>query len=196
MSKGKNPVTHVKLSIKDIIFQDENPRYINDEDLQKLAEDIKKDESFLMQRPPLINDIGGDFYCYAGTQRIKAAKLNGYNEIYCFVEKDVPEKVQRERMLKDNLHRGKWDKDKLLDLDFELMELKDFGFEDIDLDFIKDEPEFPDEFEQEKNENPPKMSITFVDSKQLSDFEKLIKDEVLSKQKFESITYSVSEGEL
>mgnify|MGYP006124912791 FL=1 len=117
-------IDHIEIPIDKIILLDKNPRTVSEEEFQKLCDDIKNDPAFLIQRPPLINKVSGKYYCYAGTQRIKACKSLNYKKIKCFVEENVSSKVQDERMLKDNLHRGEWDFDKLLELDFELTELE------------------------------------------------------------------------
>ena len=134
-------VKHIEVSIEDIILLDKNPRIVSEEELQKLCGDIEKDPAFLLQRPPLINKVDGKYYCYAGTQRIKACKKLGKKSVKCFIEENVPEKLQDERMLKDNLHRGEWDFDKISELDFELSELESFGFEDFEIGLdIGEEP--------------------------------------------------------
>lgn len=190
-------IKHMEIPIDEIILLDENPRDISDIGLEKLQSDIKSDPDFLIQRPPLINykSLDGEdkFYCYAGTQRVKASKLNGAKRIMCFVEEDVSKKVQRERMLKDNLHRGEWNREKLLDLDFDELELKEIGFEDFDLNFFDEEPEYPDDLTAPKKDNPPTIKITFLSTKQMNKFEKKL-NEVL--EDFEDVTYSVSQGEI
>lgn len=186
-------IRHIELPIDIITLLEENPRDISDVDLEKLQNDIKKDPDFLIQRPPLINLTENEHRCYAGTQRVKASKLNGAKTITCFVEEDVPLKVQRERCLKDNLHRGQWDKEKLFDLGFENIELDIMGFGDIDLNFLEDEPEYPDDLTAPKKDNPPTIKITFLSTKQMNKFEKKL-NEVL--EDFEDVTYSVSQGEL
>lgn len=133
--------------------------------MNKLAKDIEEDPNFLYQRPPLINLIKGEYICYAGTQRIKAAQLNGNAEIYCLIEENVPKRIQNKRMLIDNLHRGKWDEDKLLDLDFDLLELKELGFKDFEISlFDNDDKEEPIDF-SDSIEMQYKVEIDCVDEK-------------------------------
>ena len=129
------PVELKELPIDKIIIVENNPRQISQEDLDSLCRDIEKDPSFLQQRPSLINFTDGKYYCYAGCQRIKAQKVLGRKTAPCFIEADVPIKVQEERMLKDNLHRGKWDYEILQTLDFDQIELADFGFEAFEIGF-------------------------------------------------------------
>lgn len=189
-------ITHTNISIDEIILLEENPRNITDFGLEKLCKDIKSDPNFLFQRPSLINLKGEKYYCYAGIQRIKAQKMLGYDTAVCFVEEDVPIELQRERMLKDNLHRGEWDEEKLLELDFEIPELLDIGFDEMDLNIFKeDDMPYPTELTAPKKDNPPTMRLTFTDSKQIQNFEKDLKI-ILEKEKYTSITYSISQGEI
>lgn len=146
-------IKYIQVPINKIILLEKNPRTVTEQELENLCNDIEKDPMFLEQRPPLINKVDGKFYCYAGTQRVKACTALKRESIKCFVEENVPEKVQDERMLKDNLHRGEWDFEKLMELDFEPMELESFGFEDIDIGLdVGEEPKVDPNIIQEKLE--------------------------------------------
>lgn len=90
-------IQHKEIPIDEIILLDENPREISDIDLQKLAKDIESDPAFLEQRPSLINYKDGKYYCYAGSQRVKAQKLLGRTTAICFIEENVPDNLQKER---------------------------------------------------------------------------------------------------
>lgn len=107
------------LPIHLIELPEENPRDIKPREFKKLCQDIKNVPHFLIQRPPLVNHIttDGRYICYAGNQRTKAAAECGYTELQVWVEENVPKKLQDDRMLKDNLHRGEWDLTKLLAFD-------------------------------------------------------------------------------
>lgn len=122
-----------KLPISSIELLDYNPREISKSDFDKLCNDIKKDPTFLTQRPPLINHVTSEnkYVCYAGNQRVKAAQSLGYNEIDVWIESDVPKSLQDDRMLKDNLHRGQWDFDKLSDFDIGFLQDVGFGIKDL-----------------------------------------------------------------
>lgn len=183
------------IAIDNIILLEENPRSISEEDLQKLANDIKSDPTYLSQRPPLVNYTDGKFICYAGTQRVKASKLNGETVIGCFVENDVPKKVQDKRMLVDNLHRGQWDESKLLDLDFDINEMKDFGFNDFEVSIFTEVKE-PTILTAEMKDAPPTMKLTFDSIKQMELFENDLKQIIEINADYRSITYSVSAGEI
>ena len=138
MAKKSAP-RFIKLPVDVIEFPDYNPREISKKDFNKLRKDIRNDPNFLIQRPPLINHITEEnrYVCYAGTQRSKAAIEENYKEIDVWVEDNVPRKLQDERMLKDNLHRGEWDLDKLSSFDASF--LLDVGFSSDSLNGMFDD---------------------------------------------------------
>lgn len=139
MQQEKSLLQFVELEIISIEFPDYNPRDISAKEFKKLQQDIKKDPLFLKQRPPLINHISEEnrFVCYAGTQRAKAAAANGEQKIWCWIETDVPREVQDQRMLKDNLHSGKWDWAKLKGFDINFLHNAGFRFDEMG-DLFKD----------------------------------------------------------
>lgn len=186
-----------ELPIETIQLLDKNPRTITEEDLDKLCEDMKNDPEFMYQRPPLINLVNGIHYCYAGNQRVKAARKLGCPKIPCFIQENVPEQLQDERMLKDNLHRGRWDEEKLLSLNIEPALMMDFGFQDFEISFMGDqEPAEPINLTAPLKAAPPTMKITFENIKQMEFFEgklKALKDDC---EQLATISYSVSQGEI
>lgn len=185
------------LPIESIILLEKNPRSISKSQLNKLAKDIKEDPNFLIQRPPLINFINGEYICYAGTQRIKAAQINNQTEIYCLIEENVSKKIQNKRMIIDNLHRGKWDEEKLLQFDFDIIELKDLGFKDFEVSLFDDIPEeMPLDLIAPKKDAPPTLKLTFESDKQMEYFENKLKTLLKDDLKLSTITYSVSQGEI
>lgn len=190
-----NKILHTIIQIKDIILLDENPRTISDREIDELCNDIKKDPNFLIQRPPLLNKVDGKLYCYAGTQRIKACKILNYKRIECFIEENIPKEVQIERMLKDNLHRGIWDNDKLLDLNLNIGELESIGFDLNEIGLDTDLFDIPTDLTSENKDNPPTMKITFTDGKQMERFEQSLLI-WLEENHYDNVTYSISQGEL
>jgi DNA modification methylase len=141
MPEKSKPVPELRLiPIADIELLENNPRKISKKDFKALCDDIKNDPNFLLQRPPLINNINhpmvdnyndGRFICYAGNQRVKAAKELGYTHLNCWVEKDVPKELQDARMLKDNLHRGIWDFEILKGFDASFLHQQGFAFGEL-----------------------------------------------------------------
>lgn len=148
------------IPIDDIILLEKNPRVISDEDLDKLCKDIESDPTFLIQRPPLLNRVDGKLYCYAGHQRIRACTKLGRTHVTCFIEDDVPEHVQDERMLKDNLHRGKWDQDKLLELDFGIDQLHEIGLTEFETSVYQGKDDLEEDDWPSKSTGTPKKPKT------------------------------------
>jgi hypothetical protein len=198
-----NPITmtqqvkFIEVPVADIQLLEKNPRIISDEEFEKLVEDIKSDPNFLMQRPPLLNLADGVYYCYAGTQRTRVAGAIGKDKIFCFVEENVPEHIQDERMLKDNLHRGQWDEQKLLELNIDLSIMSDFGFKDFEVSIFSNmDLEEPKDLTAPYKEAPPTMKVTFTDAKQMAYFEGQLKILIDTHDNLSTLTYSVSQGEI
>lgn len=126
-----------QVNIDEIQLLKDNPRDISEKDFKALCIDISNDPFFLIQRPPLLNKKGKKLICYAGTQRVKAARANGQKKISCWIEKDIPKQVQQERMLKDNLHRGEWNFEKLMEFDKDFLISAGFSLKDLQSNFGK-----------------------------------------------------------
>lgn len=104
-----------------------NPRFIKDESFRKLQQSIIKDPSFMELRPVLANRIEKGLFIYAGTQRWKACKDLGWTTIPCIIEENVGEDLIKSRMMKDNIHAGVFDFDKLAEFDGKLLDLLDIS---------------------------------------------------------------------
>lgn len=89
-----------------------NPRTIRDERFQNLCLSIQADPDFLWLRPVLAM---GDGTIYAGNMRFRAAQHLGMATIPAIVA-DIPEKLARERALRDNAQWGEWDDTLLADM--------------------------------------------------------------------------------
>src|SRR4051812_13036918 len=86
-----------------------NPRSIKDERFQNLCRSISDDPGLLWRRPVLAQ---ADGTIYAGNMRYRAAEHLGMTAIPAIVE-DVPDRLARERALKDNQQWGEWEPDEL-----------------------------------------------------------------------------------
>lgn len=205
MAKRNSKPEHRLISLNEIELLQDNPRFIYESEFKKLIADIKADPTFLFQRPPLLNQIGERLICYAGHQRIRAAIDLGYTEIHCFVEKDVPEHIQRERTIKDNTHRGRWDTD-MLSSHWDTTQLVDWGVSipgvtDFNIpteggivgsvsnvDEKKDLPPLPDLDETGTYEDAKCIKITFKSLEDAQAAESSIKELIES---FEGAVYSL-----
>jgi DNA modification methylase len=105
----------------------ENARRISKSRLKDLGTSIKDNPDLLENRPLLANKDGEVF---AGNQRLHAAKLIGLKKVPVVIM-DISIERQREIMLRDNIHNGEWDFEKLKFFNTDL--LLDVGFSDQDL---------------------------------------------------------------
>jgi DNA modification methylase len=86
-----------------------NPRSISDERFANLCRSIEADPELLWRRPILAQTDGT---VYAGNMRLRAAQHLGMTTIPAIVE-DVPDRLARERALRDNQQWGEWTEDDL-----------------------------------------------------------------------------------
>lgn len=89
-----------------------NPRTINDERFQNLVRSIQADPDFLWRRPILAT---ADGTIYAGNMRYRAAQHLGMTTVPAVIE-DIPERLAKERALRDNHQWGDWQDDGLAEL--------------------------------------------------------------------------------
>lgn len=101
-----------RMPIKDLHLWDKNPRTIKDKRFHALCKSMTYDPSFLELRPVLATKDGR---IYAGNMRYRAAKHLGWKDIPAIIT-DIPEKLARERAIKDNNEYGEWNNDELATL--------------------------------------------------------------------------------
>lgn len=101
-----------RMPIKDLHLWDKNPRTIKDKRFHALCKSMTDDPSFLELRPVLATKDGR---IYAGNMRYRAAKHLGWKDIPAIIT-DIPEKLARERAIKDNNEYGEWNNDELATL--------------------------------------------------------------------------------
>ena len=118
-----------------------NPRQISTKQYKDLKESIEK---FDLVDPIIINK---DFTVIGGHQRLKVCKDLKHTEIDCVVL-DLTKEEERELNIRLNKSGGEWDFDLLSN--FEIEELKDWGFKEIDLGLNIDKIDIE---EESKNDN-------------------------------------------
>jgi ParB-like chromosome segregation protein Spo0J len=128
-----------------------NPRQISTKQYKDLKESIKK---FDLVDPIIINK---DFTVIGGHQRLKVCKDLKHTEIDCVVL-DLTKEEERELNIRLNKSGGEFDLD-ILANEFEIEELKDWGFKEIDLGLNIDKIDIE---EESKNDNYI-ITITEVD---------------------------------
>lgn len=110
-----------------------NPRTIRDERFQNLCASIEADPEFLWRRPILAT---ADGTIYAGNMRYRAASHLKMSAVPAIVE-DVPEKLAKERALRDNAQWGDWNDDQLAEMVYQMAasgsDVKLLGIEEDEL---------------------------------------------------------------
>ena len=86
-----------------------NPRLIADARFENLCRSIETDPEFLWQRPILAT---ADGTIYGGNMRFRAVEALGWVEVPAVIE-DIPERLAKERALRDNGQWGEWSEDAL-----------------------------------------------------------------------------------
>lgn len=156
----------IKLPVSKLTFLEDNPRKISEDNLKKLIRDLNKDPKFLEKRPLLVNRINGKNIVYAGNMRLRAARQDGWTEIWCDIDENLDLNVMRERVLRDNVEYGENDHEILNDKWADLvlnMDLPELVLESVDLS----EPETEeDDFEPPKE---PKYKVEMGDVFQLGE---------------------------
>ena len=126
----------MKVSIKDIKPNPNNPRLVKDDKFKKLVQSIKDFPQMLDIRPIVVNK---DMIVLGGNMRLKACKEAGLSEIPIIKAEDLTEEQQREFIIKDNVGYGEWDWNILKD-EWDLEKLDEWGL-DIDKKEKEDEGE-------------------------------------------------------
>ena len=132
----------VQRDIDSLIFAEYNPRQLTKEQYKHLKDSIDRfglvDPIIVNSNPTRKNIIVG------GHQRVKVAKDMNIKEVPV-LEVDLTYDRERELNVRLNANTGEWDTDILANM-FDIDELQDWGFDDIDLkiDDVKlDEEEKP-----------------------------------------------------
>lgn len=114
----------MRLAINKIKENPENPRYIRDEQFNKLVKSIKEFPEMLSVRKLVVNK---DYVVLGGNMRLKALKEAGIKEVDVEVVEWTKEK-EREFIVKDNLAYGSWDWETLAN-EWEVEDLHDWGLD-------------------------------------------------------------------
>ena len=177
----------IQRDIDSLIFAEYNPRQLTKDQHQHLKDSIQR---FGLVDPILVNkhkdrkDI-----IIGGHQRVRVAKDLDIDKVPC-IELSLPYEKERELNVRLNANTGEWDTDVLANM-FDIDELQDWGFDDINLDLLK-EPEL-DELIGDDKDKPPKIMITF---KTFEHQEEAIEDIKFILEKYEGSYYSLSGGEI
>jgi hypothetical protein len=105
--------------IEDLKKLDNNPRYITDDQLQKLKESIEWNPDYFEARPIILSDRTDDLVIIAGNQRYEACVQLGLTEVPTFLISNLTEEREKEITIRDNVNNGQWDEEllKVWDID-------------------------------------------------------------------------------
>lgn len=101
------------IPVEELKLNEENPRYIYDEDYRELIKSIQ-DAFWMMDIRPVIYDENK--IVLAGNQRLKVCRELGHETIPAMCADDLTDEEKREFILKDNMTFGEWDWDILANL--------------------------------------------------------------------------------
>lgn len=101
---------NMKLLIKEIKPNPDNPRYIRDEQYKKLVQSIKDFPEMLEKRPIVIDENN---MVLGGNMRLKACQDAGLVEVPVSIAENWSEEKKKEFIIKDNIGYGEWDWEKL-----------------------------------------------------------------------------------
>ena len=136
----------MKVSIKDIKPNPNNPRLVKDDKFKKLVQSIKDFPQMLDIRPIVVNK---DMIVLGGNMRLKACKEAGLTEIPIIKAEDLTEEQQREFIIKDNVGYGEWDWE-LIANEWDTQKLNEWGldipdFKAEEIEAAEDDYEIPEE---------------------------------------------------
>jgi len=136
----------MKVSIKDIKPNPNNPRLVKDDKFKKLVQSIKDFPQMLDIRPIVVNK---DMIVLGGNMRLKACKEAGLTEIPIIKAEDLTEEQQREFIIKDNVGYGEWDWE-LITNEWDTQKLNEWGldipdFKADEIEAVEDDYEIPEE---------------------------------------------------
>lgn len=144
----------MRIKISELTLLKNNPRFITDDNFQRLKRDIESDPDFLEKRPVLVNKVWDTLTVYWGNQRVRAAKELGWDTIPCDIEENVPEDIMKKRVFVDNTEYGQtdydvianeWDVEEIKGWDLPELEFPDVQIIDPSKEAIEDEvPEEPE----------------------------------------------------
>lgn len=168
------PIGKLQLNTGQLEGLPKNPRYIKDNEYEKLKRSIQASPEFLEARMLLVYPLdNGNYVTIAGNMRLRACRELDFKELPCYVfKKETPIEKLREYTIKDNASFGNWDYDILANESWS---------DDIDLlgewgapiDFLKqdeweDLPQIEEDLDAPSLDKPVKIVVTIpVDQKEM-----------------------------
>jgi ParB-like chromosome segregation protein Spo0J len=124
----------MKVAIREIKPNTNNPRFIKDDKFRKLVKSIKEFPEMLELRPIVVDS---DMIVLGGNMRLKACIEAGLTEVPILVADQLTEEQKKEFIVKDNVGFGEWDWD-LLANEWDTDLLEEWGL-DLNIDAEQEE---------------------------------------------------------
>lgn len=113
----------MKVDIKKVIPNPNNPRIIKDDKFKKLVKSIQEFPQMLELRPIVVD---GNMVVLGGNMRLKASIAAGLTEVDILIADQLTDEQKAEFIIKDNVGFGEWDWD-LLANEWDVDNLTDWG---------------------------------------------------------------------
>ena len=159
MNEAKTPYQMLPIEVLELNYGQlqglpKNPRYIRDDEYERLKRSIQESPEFLEARMLLVYPLdNGKYIVIAGNMRLRACSELGFKELPCYIfKKETPIEKLKEYTIKDNANFGNWDYDILANESWsdDLDKLAEWGApveflhnesDDVDLDDLFKEAE-------------------------------------------------------
>lgn len=131
----------MKVKLKQLKENPNNPRYIRSDKLEKLKKSITDFPEMLNLRPIVVDD---DMVVLGGNMRLKALKELGIEEAEVIKAKDLTKEQKAQFVIKDNVGFGEWDWDMLAN-EWDNTQLGEWGLDvwqpetDVDYSILDEE---------------------------------------------------------
>jgi len=146
----------MKIDIKKVIPNPNNPRIIKDYKFDKLVKSIKEFPEMLKLRPIVVDS---NMTVLGGNMRLKACAAAGLKEVDIIIADQLTDQQKSEFIIKDNVGFGEWDWD-VLGNEWNTQQLEDWGLEVIGFDV--DEDDLSDSFSLPDGDKAPFQQMTFT----------------------------------
>lgn len=144
-----------------------NPRYIKEEDFERLCASVQNNPELFEAQPIILSDRTGELVIIAGNQRYRAAKEVGLKEVPTVLLTGLTEQKEKEIIIRTNVTNGKWDYDRLANDDWSIEDLGDWGVDCSFLNTDEDDTDIDEFFDSLDNEEEKskgeKLTITIPD---------------------------------
>lgn len=125
-----------------------NPRYIKEEDFERLCASVQNNPELFEAQPIILSDRTGEMVIIAGNQRYRAAKEVGLKEVPTVLLTGLTEQKEKEIIIRTNITNGKWDYDRLANDNWDVDDLSDWG---VDVSFLTLEEDKDNDDENKKD---------------------------------------------